>query len=180
LIPGENSGGLSPDSGKSGSDPDFPRAFSRLARDIAAKVFGYAAALALAAIVMLTVADVVLRSFFNRPIHGTFELVELLLACAVFLALPAAFLREEHIVVDIIDQYAPRAVPALKRLAGIIAIAVLLLLGWQAVLAARDTLAFGDVTMDLELPRILYWLPLLAGVGCSAVAAVVVLLSRDR
>jgi TRAP-type C4-dicarboxylate transport system permease small subunit len=176
LIPDGNSGGLSPGSGKSGSDPDFPRR----ARDIAARVFGYAAALAVAAMMLLTVADVMLRGVFNRPIHGTYELVELLLACAVFLALPAAFLRDEHIVVDMVDHYAPRAVPALKRLAGIIAVVVLVVLGWQAVLAARDTLAFGDVTMDLALPRILYWLPLLAGVACAALAAVVMLLRRDR
>jgi len=149
-------------------------------RSLFARFFGALAATAIAAMVLLTVADVVLRGFFNRPIHGTYELVELLLACAVFLALPAPFLRDEHIVVDVVDHYAPRAVPALKRLASIVAIVVLTVLGWQAPLAARDSLAFGDVTMDLALPRILYWLPLLAGVGCAAVAAVVMLLRRDR
>jgi TRAP-type C4-dicarboxylate transport system permease small subunit len=149
-------------------------------REGVARVFGALAATAIAAMMLLTVADVVLRGFFNRPIHGTYELVELLLACAVFLALPAAFLRDEHIVVDLVDHYAPRAVPALKRFAGVIAVVVLIMLGWQAVLAARDTIAFGDVTMDLALPRILYWLPLLAGVGCAALAAVVMLLRRDR
>ena len=33
---------------------------------------------------LLTVADVALRAFFNRPIHGTFELIELCLACTIF------------------------------------------------------------------------------------------------
>lgn len=145
-----------------------------------ARIFGALAAVAIAAMVLLTVADVVLRATVNRPIHGTYELIELLLACAVFLALPAAFLRDEHIVVDIVDHYAPRAVPRLRRLAGIASLAVLVVLGWQAALAAKDTITFGDVTMDLALPRILYWLPLLAGVACSAVAAAVMLLRRNR
>lgn len=151
-----------------------------MTRDGIARVFGALAAVAIAAMVLLTVADVVLRAAFNRPIHGTYELIELLLACAVFLALPAAFLRDQHIVVDIVDHYAPRAVPGLRRLAGIASLAVLVVLGWQATLAAKDTIAFGDVTMDLALPRILYWLPLLAGVACSAVTAAFLLLRRKR
>ena len=48
--------------------------------------------------VLLTVADVVLRSFFATPIRGMLELVELGLACTIFLALPAVFLRGEHLV----------------------------------------------------------------------------------
>jgi TRAP-type C4-dicarboxylate transport system permease small subunit len=151
-----------------------------MTRDGIARIFGALAAVAIAAMVLLTVADVVLRAALNRPIHGTYELIELLLACAVFLALPAAFLRDEHIVVDIVDQYAPRAVPKLRRLAGLASLAVLVVLGWQAALAAKDTITFGDVTMDLALPRILYWMPLLAGVACAAVAALFVLLRRDR
>jgi TRAP-type C4-dicarboxylate transport system permease small subunit len=145
-----------------------------------ARFFGVLGATAIAAMALLTVADVALRGLFGRPIHGTYELIELLLACAVFLALPAAFLRDEHVVVDIVDHMAPRAVPRLRRIAGVVAIMVLVVLGWQAAIAARDTVALGDVTMDLSLPRILYWIPLLAGVGCAAVAALFMLLRRDR
>jgi hypothetical protein len=70
-------------------------------------------------------------------------------------------------------------VPRLRQIAGVVAIAVLAVLGWQAAIAARDTVVLGDVTMDLSLPRILYWIPLLAGVGCAAVAALFMLLRRD-
>ena len=52
----------------------------------------------LAAMMLLTVADVALRGAFNRPLRGVYELVELLLAGTFFLALPAVFLRDEHIV----------------------------------------------------------------------------------
>jgi TRAP-type C4-dicarboxylate transport system permease small subunit len=151
----------------------------RRALDIAAKVFGFAAAACVAAMMLLTVADVSLRAVFARPIHGTFELVELLLAGAFFFALPAVFLRDEHIVVDVVDRQAPRAVPWLRRAAGSIAVALLAVMTWQGARAARDTWAFGDVTMDLSLPRILYWVPVLAGLACAALAALLVL-ARGR
>jgi TRAP-type C4-dicarboxylate transport system permease small subunit len=141
--------------------------------DVAAKVCGWAASACLAAMMLLTVGDVVLRAAFNRPVRGTYELVELLLCVTFFVALPAVFLRDEHIVVDSIDRYFPRAVPGLRRLAALIAVAMLALLTWQGAIRARDAWSFGDVTSDLSLPRILYWIPLLFGLGGSALAALV-------
>jgi TRAP-type C4-dicarboxylate transport system permease small subunit len=142
-------------------------------RGVAAKVFGWLAAVFLAAMMLITVADVVLRAVFNQPIRGTLEYVELLLACTFFLALPAAFLRDENLVVDIVDGFAPRRVPLLKRIAEVVAVAVLAVMGWQSWISARDAVVFGDVTSDLSLPRILYWIPVLTGIIGAAVAALV-------
>jgi TRAP-type C4-dicarboxylate transport system permease small subunit len=129
---------------------------------------------------LLTVADVTLRAAFNAPLRGIYELVELLLAGVFFLALPAVFLRDEHIVVDVIDGVAPRWVPALRRAADALAVGLLVVMAWQGWLAARDTLAFGDVTAELGLPRILHWMPLLAGVVGAAAAALVMAVRRGR
>jgi TRAP-type C4-dicarboxylate transport system permease small subunit len=129
---------------------------------------------------LLTVADVVLRAVSNRPIRGTFEIIELLLACAFFLALPAVFLRDEHLVVDIVDPLAPRWVPRLRRIAEVIAIPVLALMAWEGFKAARETLVFNDVTSDLAIHRLWYWLPVLIGLIGSAIAAVAMLLRRDE
>ena len=74
---------------------------------------------------LLTVADVVLRASFNYPMRGVFELIELLLAGTFFLALPAVFLRDENILVNSIDDFAPRCVPFLKRFAELLAVVVL-------------------------------------------------------
>jgi TRAP-type C4-dicarboxylate transport system permease small subunit len=136
------------------------------------------AAAFLAAMMLLTVADVAGRWFFARPIHGTFELVELLLACTFFLALPAVFLRDGHIVVDVIDSRLPRAVPWLKRFALVVAAAMLGVIAWRSWLFAGNALAFGDVTSDLSLPLIWYWIPLLVGIAGAAVAAAVLAVAR--
>lgn len=128
---------------------------------------------------LLTVADVVLRAVSNRPIRGAFELVELLLACSFFLALPAVFLRDEHLVVDVVDPIVPRWVPFLRRLAEVIAVPVLALMAWEGFKAARETLVFHDVTSDLEIHRLWYWIPVLIGLIGSAIAAVAMLLRKD-
>jgi len=150
-------------------------------RSLAANLCGALAALALAGMMMLTVVDVSLRAFFNLPIRGTFELIELLLACTFFLALPAAFLRNENIVVDLVDQFVKRrTVGWLHRAGEILAIVIIAVMAWQGWKAAQDTLFFGDVTSDLELPRIWYWIPVLGGLIGAGIAAVVMAIRPDN
>jgi len=120
-----------------------------------------------------------LRAVSNRPIRGTLEIVELLLACTFFLALPASFLRDEHIVVDIVDGWAPRWVPWLRRVAGMLAVVVMAAMAWQGWIGARDAVAFHDVTSDLALPRLWYWIPVLAGMIGAGVAAAAMLFARS-
>jgi TRAP-type transport system small permease protein len=129
---------------------------------------------------LLTVADVVLRAAVNRPIRGMFELVELLLACTFFVALPAVFLRDENLVVDVVDTVRPRWVPWLRRLAELVAIPVLVLMAWEGWKAAGETLVFNDVTSDLAIHRIWYWIPVLFGLAGAALAAVAMMLKKNR
>jgi TRAP-type C4-dicarboxylate transport system permease small subunit len=136
-----------------------------------ARVCGLLAALFLAGMMLLTVADIALRAAFNTPIRGVYELIELLLAGTFFVALPAVFLRDEHILVNLFDNALPRLVPHLKRANAILAAIVLGVIAWQGFLAAADSFAFNDVTADLGLPRVWHWSALLIGVVASAVAA---------
>ena len=146
-----------------------------------ARLFGYLAAFFLTATMMLTVADVFLRAFFGYPMRGVLELVELGLACTIFLALPAVFLRDEHLVVDVIDHLAKKSVVRLLDLAGaIVSLVVLAVMLWQMVPLARTMHEFGDVTSDLSLPKIWYWVPVLLGLFASALAAVVFIVRWRR
>lgn len=153
--------------------PDAPMTPATLPRKIAT-VFGCLAAVFIAAMMLLTVADVLLRHVFSYPIRGMLELVELGLACTVFLALPAVFLRDENLVVDVIDHLAPRRVVQLLDLVGAaVSLAVLVVMAWQMVPLARAMIEFGDVTSDLSIPKLYYWIPVLGGVIASALATVV-------
>lgn len=146
-----------------------------------ARLFGYLAAFFLTATMMVTVADVFLRTFFSYPMRGVLELVELGLACTIFLALPAVFLRDEHLVVDVIDHLAKKSVVRLLDLAGaIVSLVVLAVMLWQMVPLARTMHEFGDVTSDLSLAKIWYWVPVLLGLFASALAAVVFIVRWRR
>jgi TRAP-type transport system small permease protein len=140
-------------------------------RELPSRVCGSIAAVFLAGMMLLTVTDVTLRAAFNLPIVGAYELIELLLAYTFFVALPAVFLRDENILVNIIDDFAPRRVPALKRIALALAVVILAIMAWQGFIAARDTYAFNDMTADLGLPRVLHWGALLLGVVGAGLAA---------
>lgn len=149
-------------------------------RGIIAGTCGWLAAICVAGMMLVTVADVTLRTFANLPIRGTVEIVELLLTASFFLALPATFLREENIVVDVVDRLAgPATVGRLKRIASLVAAVILSLLAWQGWIAAQDTLVFGDVTSDLAIPKIYYWIPVLVGFAGAALSALVILVTRD-
>ena len=141
---------------------------------LAARIFGTLAAVFLAGMMLLTVADVVLRSFFSYPIRGMLELIELGLACTIFLALPAVFLRDEHIVVDVIDHLTrPSVVRVLDLFGAIVSLVVLAVMAWQMLPLARAMHEFGDVTPDLSIPKIYYWIPVLGGVIASALTTLV-------
>jgi len=130
---------------------------------------------------LLTVADVLLRAFFGYPVRGMLELIELGLACTVFLGMPAVFLRKEHLVVDAIDQLTRPAVVRLLDLAGaLVSFGLLAFMAWQMVPVARGMYDFGDVTPDLSIPKIYYWVPVLLGVVGSAAAALVLVLRWRR
>lgn len=146
------------------------RVLNRIAYGLAA-----VASIFLVAMMGITVVDVILRDVFNTGIQGTLEIIELLLACTFFIALPALFVKDAHIVVDAVDTVAPRWVPRLRRLATLLATVTLAAMGWQGWIAAQDTLVFGDVTSDLSLPRIWYWVPVLFGMIASAIVAAVIL-----
>jgi TRAP-type C4-dicarboxylate transport system permease small subunit len=137
-----------------------------------AKFFGYAAALSLAAMMLVIVADVVLRATSRLPVRGQYELVELALACTIFLALPAVFLRNAHLVVDVADHFVGarvrRVLDILGAIASLVALAVML---WQMVPQALYMMNFGDMTFDLQIPKTWYAAPALLGIVFSALAA---------
>jgi len=63
---------------------------------------GFLALITLIAMMMLTTIDVFLRYFFDRPVLGTIEMVELLMISIAGLSLAWCTLRSGHIRVDLL------------------------------------------------------------------------------
>ena len=70
--------------------------------DSASLFFANIAALILLVLVALTCIDVVGRYFFSNPLTGAVELVRICMAGIIFFSFPLMFLRNDHIIVDLI------------------------------------------------------------------------------
>ena len=132
------------------------------------------ATVALLAMMLVTIIDVTMRSVLGELVLGAVELVQLALVAAVYLALPETLLRGEHITVDVVDQaLSPAALRRLRRIAAIATALLVAALAWRTIPPALDTLEIGDLTTDLGISLVWYWLPLVVGAVAGAVAAVV-------
>ena len=147
----------------------------------AARLLSHVAAIALLAMVAINVIDVGMRSVLNAPIFGAFEIVELLLAVVAFLVIPEAFLRDSHITVELIDTVVPPAAVAwLKAIGMATTVLFLALLSWFMITPAVDFVRFDEVTFSLHIPKIYEAAPVLIGIVCSLVAALVIFVRDVR
>ena len=132
------------------------------------------AALAIAAMALLTVADTVTKNAFNRPIKGTFEIVELLLVLVVFFGVAEVFRSGSNICVDIADQMlSPKLTAALKMVGAFASLVFLVLMGFAMIGPAMDTVIFPQWTQETGIPLYAYWTPILAGTAIAIIAAAV-------
>ncbi len=114
----------------------------------------YLAAAALFALMLMTFADVVLRSTLNAPISAATELTRLFMAIIVFSALPVITWRNSHIVVDLLDPFFKGRFAQIRdvlvdALAGIV-------IFWPAIRVfelAERAKQYGDTTEYLHLPQ---------------------------
>ncbi len=109
--------------------------------------------------------DVIARYLFNSPISGAYELIEIMLALLVFLALPASLRFNSHITVDLVDGI--RSV-LFNRLSGLIvsvsSLAIFAVLTVELYVHASKLKSYGQVTNSLEIP--LYLVGFLATFCC--------------
>jgi TRAP-type transport system small permease protein len=69
---------------------------------------GYMAAASLFAMMVLTFVDVFSRKFLGASVAGTVELIELLMFGVIFVGLPLASLKGEHVFFDLLDHFLPQ------------------------------------------------------------------------
>lgn len=145
------------------------------------RVAGYGSALFLTAMMLITVADVILRALFNLPITGAYDLVQLFLVGTVFLSIPDVFLRDENIVIDFVDHvFGPVAVGLLKVIANLAGLVFLAVLSWRMVPPALDSMRFNEVSPDLSIPMIVHWVLMIVGIVLALPTAAFMLFESVR
>lgn len=115
---------------------------------------GLLAALALFAIMALTLVDVSGRKLVSTSVPGSLELTELMMVVVIFAGLPLVSLHGEHVVFDSLDPLLPpwlrRAQQALVDLACAAALGGLAWLMW---LKAGQMVEAGDTTAQLKIAQ---------------------------
>jgi TRAP-type C4-dicarboxylate transport system permease small subunit len=114
---------------------------------------GLLAALALFAIMALTLADVAGRKLLSQSIPGSLEVTEILMVVVIFAALPLVSLHGEHVVFDSLDALMPSWLRrAQQGLVDGLCAAALGALAWLMWDKARQMASYGDITAQLKLP----------------------------
>lgn len=112
------------------------------------------AAVTLFVLMVLTFADVIMRSTFSAPIEAATELTRIAMAVIVFSALPVVSARANHIVVDLLAPLFQRA--GIERVVeGLVTLICGVLLYWPAMRSfdlAERARSYGDLTEYLSIP----------------------------
>jgi len=114
---------------------------------------GSLAALALFAIMMLTLVDVTGRKLLSQSVPGSLEMTELLMVVVIFAGLPLVSLAGEHVVFDSLDPWLPPRVRRVQDLfVDLCCVLGLLGLAWVMWGMAGQRAGDGETTAQLKLP----------------------------
>ena len=117
------------------------------------KLMSVIAGAALTFIMLLTVCDVFLRYFFDRPIIGTFEIVGLGGAVAIGFALPITSWVRGHIFVDFFVVKFNKVVQGIINIiTRLVSIGLFYIIGHNLIKYGYDLYKSGEVSLTRQIP----------------------------
>lgn len=136
---------------------------------------------ALVAMMLLVLADVLMRNLLGAPIRGTFELVELLLAIAFFYSLPKIVADGSHLVLELIDPLvSSRTVVLLNRIGSLVGTLILVFLFYAMVQQMLGAYRWGDRMLEIDAPKWIIWAVALVGFAGAILATLRPLLPTKK
>lgn len=137
-----------------------------------AQFLNWIAAAAVAAMMVLTCADVILR-LFRFPIPGTYEMVGFLGAVFVSFSLAKTSLHQGHIAVDFfVSRFSKMIRRKINIFNAFLCSALTGLAAWYCLLDAVDSRKAGEVSLTLQMP--IYPFILAIAIGCGFLCIVLV------
>jgi len=107
----------------------------------------------LAAMMLLTFADVALRYVFNRPISGSYELTEFMMAVLLTFGIAYCAVVKGHVTVDVVVSRFPQRVQAIiDSITCLLGLSLFSLITWQCILYAAEKYGSGHGSVVLEIP----------------------------
>jgi TRAP-type C4-dicarboxylate transport system permease small subunit len=126
----------------------------------------------LIAMSLMSLVSIVGRALFSKPMLGDYELVQMMSAVAVSMALPFCQMIRGHIIVDFFTANAPKVQ---QSSCDIVASLILAMAGfvfaWRITLGMLDLRESGDASMLLNLYTWWGYLPMMPSfflLGCAA------------
>lgn len=131
-----------------------------------------AIAVFLLAMVALTFADVVGRRLLGKPIYGSHDITEHLMALVVFCGLPLVTAAGAHLSIDLFDKLIGKPWMAWWRfLTSMLVVAVLGVIAWLFAKHGLNALRISEVSQALRIPRGPLYFFMALSCGLSALAA---------
>jgi TRAP-type C4-dicarboxylate transport system permease small subunit len=111
-------------------------------------------ALFLLAMVALTFADVIGRRLIGKPIYGSNDITEHLMALVVFAGLPLVTAAGAHLTIDLFDKLVNKPWMAWWRvLISVLVTMVLAVIAWLFVKHGLNATRISEVSQALRIPR---------------------------
>lgn len=128
------------------------------------KILSYIGAAALTFMMLLTVADVILRAG-GRPILGTYEIVSFSLAIVIGFTIPKVSLDRGHVFMEIVlDKVSKRSKAILNTFTRLLCLVLFAIVGYNLFLIGNELITSGEVSSTLKLP--FYPIAYAVGVCC--------------
>ena len=138
----------------------------------AARALHSAGVSVLAVLMLLTAGDVTLRYLFNRPIVGSYDLTEYMMAIVVSFGLAYCAFLKGHVRVDIIVSHFPQRVQAvIDSITGLLSVILFSVITWQSFIYVELLFDSGLESTVLLIPRFPF-----AGLVCLGSAFLTIVL----
>ena len=114
--------------------------------------------------IIITVGDVIARALFKTGYIGIVDITQFAVIGFAYMAMPLAFLKNEHVAIGLYDHRLGKKADLLLRMfANVLAQSVLLIIIYYGWTQASRTVRYGDVSQNVEIPMILFWVMILGG-----------------
>ncbi|MFC1863620.1 TRAP transporter small permease [Thermodesulfobacteriota bacterium] len=137
------------------------------------RIMNVAASVILAAMMLLTVSDVFLRYVFRKPILGTTEITESMMAGLAFFALAWCAAEQSHLKVDLVmSLFSPRVQAIVDTLTGLAGLIVVALITWRNFIEALAIKELNIVSSLVKIPAYPFYYVISA--GCAILCLVMI------
>ena len=116
------------------------------------RIMNFISAVTITLIMLLTVADVLLRAM-GRPILGTYEVISILLAVVIGFSIPKVSLDRGHVCMEfVLERLSGKGRAIMLTFTRVLCIVLFFLIGFNLFSIANEFRISGEVTSTIRLP----------------------------